>query len=80
MPFRRTLLNHSRDHVDPRRFVAGDPIYEFDFVHIRESLKVQIDRAQVRRGHFTAMLVAGLASSIAASSLLSSSFRRTTIS
>jgi hypothetical protein len=70
--FQRTLLNHSRDHDDPRRFVAGDPIYGFDFAHIRESLKVQIDRAQVRRSHFTAMLVAGLASSIAALSLLSS--------
>lgn len=70
--FQRTLLNHSRDHEDPRLFVAGDAIYGFDFAHIRESLKVQIDRAQVRRSHFTAMLVAALASSIAALSLLSS--------
>ncbi len=70
--FQKTLLNHSRDHEDPRRFVTGDSVYGFDFAHIRESLKVQIDRAQAKRSHFTAMLVAGLASSIAALSLLSS--------
>lgn len=70
--FQKSLFDHARDHEDPRFFVKGEAIYGFDFAHIRESLKVQIDRSQVRRTHVTAMLLAALASSIGAMSLLSS--------
>jgi len=70
--FQKTLFGHARDHDDPRRFVRGETVYGYDFSHIRESLKVQIERKQVRRTHVTAMLVAALASSIAAMSMLSS--------
>lgn len=70
--FQKSLFEHVRDRDDPRVFVKGEAIYGFDFSHIRESLKVQIERSQVRRTHITAMLVAALASSIGALSLLSS--------
>ncbi len=70
--FQKSLFDHARDHEDPRYFVRGEAIYGFDFAHVRESLKVQIDRSQVRRTHVTTMLIAALASSIGALSLLSS--------
>lgn len=64
--FQKSLFDHARDSAEPDLFVKGQQIYGFDFAHMRESLKVQIERSQVRRSHWTTMLLAALASSIGA--------------
>lgn len=70
--FQTTLLKYRRRTDDPASFEANDVTYSYDYKHIRESLKVQLDQASARRANLGQMVIAGLAGCIAATSLLAS--------
>lgn len=70
--FQKTLLLYRRNHNDQSAFEPNAATYRYDFAHIRESLKVQLDQLTGRRTTLSQMLVAGLAGCIAATSLLAS--------
>ncbi|MEI9850519.1 MAG: hypothetical protein WDN24_06305 [Sphingomonas sp.] len=70
--FQQTLMRYRRRHDDPWQFEPNAVTYRYDFTHIRESLKVQLDQVVSRRTSLSQMLVAGLTGSIAATALLAS--------
>ncbi|WP_097062440.1 hypothetical protein [Sphingomonas guangdongensis] len=70
--FQSTLLKYRRRVDDPWAFEANALTYGYDYKHVRESLKVQLDQASARRANLGQVVVAGLAGCIAATSLLAS--------
>lgn len=68
--FQKTLLLYRRKHNDPAAFEPNAVTYRYDFGHIKESLKVQLDQVTARRTTLSQMLLAGLTGCIAATSLL----------
>ena len=68
--FQKTLLLYRRQHKNPARFEPNPVTYRYDFAHIRESLKVQLDQVTSRRTTLSQLIIAGLAGCIAATSLL----------
>ena len=68
--FQKTLLLYRRRQEDPFAFEPNAVTYRYDFDHIRESLKVQLDHVNSRRSTLSQMLVSGLAGCIAATALL----------
>lgn len=70
--FQNSLLLYRRQAADPTMFEPNAVTYRYDFKHIRESLKVQLDQVSGRRTTISQMVVAGLAGSLAATSLLAS--------
>jgi hypothetical protein len=70
--FQKTLLLYRRKTGEPAAFEPNAVTYRYDFAHIRESLKVQIEQVTSRRTSLSQMLVAGLAGCLAATSLLAS--------
>jgi hypothetical protein len=68
--FQKSLLLYRRRADDPANFEPNSVTYQYDYAHIRESLKVQIEQVSARRTLRAQMIVAGLAASIAATSLL----------
>ncbi len=45
--FQQTLMRYRRRHDDPGQFEPNSVTYRYDFTHIRESLKVQVDQVAV---------------------------------
>jgi hypothetical protein len=70
--FQQTLMRYRRRHDDPGQFEPNSVTYRYDFTHIRESLKVQVDQVVSRRTSVSQMLVAGLTGGISATALLAS--------
>jgi hypothetical protein len=68
--FQKSLLLYRRRADDAADFEPNSVTYQYDYAHIRESLKVQIEQVSARRTLRAQMIVAGLAASIAATSLL----------
>lgn len=68
--FQKTLLPYHRSGDDPSRFIPNETVHSYNYDHITDSTRVLIEQEQAKRTHNTSMLVAALASSIAAVSLL----------
>lgn len=70
--FQKTLLLYRRRDEDQTSFEPNSAAYRYDYAHIRESLKVQIDQVTARRTTLSQLILAWLAGSIAGTSLLAS--------
>lgn len=70
--FQKTLLPYLRNADNSSAFVPNSSVYAYDYSHMKDSTRILIEQAQARRTHISSMLIAALASSIAALSLLSS--------
>jgi hypothetical protein len=68
--FQSTLMRYRRQAERSTEFEPNPVTYRYDFAHIRESLKVQVEQVTARRTLRSQILLAGLAGSIAMTSLL----------
>jgi hypothetical protein len=70
--FQKTLLLYKRDPKDEAKYLRYNAVYQYDYAHIRDSIRVRIDQTAARRTQLAQMLVATFAGSIAMMALLSS--------
>ncbi len=68
--FQSTLMQYRRQADKPAEFEPNPVTYNYDFKHIRESLRVQIEQASARRTLRAQMFVAAFAACVAATSLV----------
>ena len=68
--FQATLMRYRRQAEKPDEYEPNPVTYRYDFGHIRESLKVRVEQITARRTLRAQIFVAGVAGSIAATSLV----------
>jgi hypothetical protein len=70
--FQHALMGHLRDSMEPSGFRKAPAVYDYDFAHLKESIRSSIDVASVAKAQFIQLTIAGVATAISAVSLVAS--------
>lgn len=70
--FQNYLMGHERDETDPTRFRAATGVHDYDFKHLKDSVKASVDVASAKQSQRVQMILAGGGTFISMASLATS--------
>jgi len=70
--FQQGMMGHLRDPEKPSGFRAAPAVYDYDFAHLKESIRSSIDVASAAKAQLVQLTIAFVATAISAVSLVAS--------